>query len=261
MMPQFNDEGSVSGQGVEVVISICELNTLVAKGLLSFDACKGDLFHYKLVGKLEEMYKELPNTLRYLDRFLIILPTPIKEQQLFWERFYSLYSTEYLYIVDIEHNLSCIRYFKNLLNQCSVLYPQFKLLDFGCGPGLSLDVFGPEHLVGYDNSPKMLAQAKARGLEVLSKKEFDRLPPCSFDGVIACYVLHLAIPEDDIMKLARVIKVGGILVANYYKNIGVERVSLILGHFGFSAQKVSNQERRFGSVYIYRKQPLFSPIG
>ena len=107
----------------------------------------------------------------------------------------------------------------------------------------------------------MLELAKARGLNVLSKKEFDELPPNSFDGVIACYVLHMAIPENDIIKLAGIIKVGGILVANYYKNIGIERVSLILRNLGFAAQKVSDQERRFGSVCIYRKETLFSSVG
>ena len=259
MMPQSNGKKTVPGR--ELVISIHELNALVTRGVLSFECCKGELLHYRLIGKFEDISLEFPNILHYLDRFLLILPDSFKEQQVFWERFYSLYSVEYLHLVDIDHNLSCMRYFKKLLKKYDILYPQFKILDYGCGPGLSLDVFCHEHLVGYDNNSKMLELAKARGLNVLSKKEFDELPPNSFDGVIACYVLHMAIPENDIIKLAGLMKVGGVLVANYYKDLGLERVSLMLQKLGFSAQKVDDQERRFGSVYIYRKQALFSSLG
>ena len=259
MMPQYNSEKRTSDR--EWVVSIYELSFLVTEGILSFNCSKGGLLYYQLIGKLEDIRLKFPNILHYLDHFLLILPDSVKEQQVFWERFYSFYSTEYLHMIDIEHNLSCMRYFRELLDECSNLPPNFKILDYGCGPGLSLDVFGYEHLVGYDNSPKMLEQAKARGLNVLSKKEFDSMSPCSVDGIIACYVLHMAIPENDIIKLAGLMKVGGVLVANYYKDLGLERVSLMLQKLGFSAQKVNDQERRFGSVYIYRKQALFSSLG
>ena len=183
MMPQYNSEKGTSDR--EWVISIYELSSLVTKGVLSFNCIKGELLHYQLIGKSEDINLEFPNVLHYLDRFFLILPDSVKEQQIFWERFYSLYSVEYLHMIDVIHNLSCMRYFRELLNECSILPPNFKILDYGCGPGLSLDIFGYEHLVGYDNSPKMLEQAKARGLNILSKKEFNSMPPCSVDGNIA----------------------------------------------------------------------------
>ena len=70
--------------------------------------------------------------------------------------------------------------------------------------------------------------------------------------------IHMAISESDIINLARIVKGNGIIVANYYKDLGIERVTSLLQKLGFEAKREDTEERRFGSVYIYRKQPLFS---
>lgn len=97
MMPQYNSEKGTSDR--EWVISIYELSSLVTKGVLSFNCIKGELLHYQLIGKSEDINLEFPNVLHYLDRFFLILPDSVKEQQIFWERFYSLYSVEYLHMI------------------------------------------------------------------------------------------------------------------------------------------------------------------
>ena len=104
----------------------------------------------------------------------------------------------------------------------------------------------------------MLAEATEQGLKVLDKEGFNNIQSCSLDGGFACYVFHMAISENDIINLARIVKSQGILVANYYKDLGMERVTSLLQKLGFEGQRVNTGERRFGSVYVYRKQPLFS---
>lgn len=238
----------------EWVLSMEEQDSLVKRGVLSFVKYKGGLYYYRVKESTSTLYSECSGILRYLDRFWILLPSSVQSQQLFWKRFYSLYSTEYLHMINPVHNLSCLCYFKSLLKEYYRLPLDFTLLDYGCGPGLSLKVFGASHLIGYDNNPEMLSQAKARGLSILSEKDYNKLPPNIFDGSIACYVLHMAIPETDIVKLAGLVKFGGVFVANYYKGIDAQRVTLILQRLGFTVRKIDGPERRFGSVYIYQKQ-------
>lgn len=83
MMPQYKSEKGTFGR--EWVISTYELSSLVAKGVLSFKCNRGNLLHYQLIGELEDISLEFPNVLHYLDRFLLILPCSVKEQQVFWK--------------------------------------------------------------------------------------------------------------------------------------------------------------------------------
>jgi len=255
MMLHRNQE--TNSTSCEWIISRKELSQQDEKGLFSFVDYRGELFHYQLTGNSASIRTIFPDILHYLNHFWLLLPDSVQEQQIFWSQFYSLYSTNYLDLIDSDHNLACMRYFKTLLAENAPLPPDFKLLDYGCGPGLSVQVFEKQHLVGYDNNPTMLAEAAKQGLEVIYKEDFDNIQSCSFDGGFACYVLHMAIPETDIINLARAVKINGVLVANYYKDLGMERVTSLLEKLGFEGQKVDVQERRFGSVYIYRKHPLF----
>lgn len=248
----------INNTSYEWIISKKELSQQDGEGLFSFVDYRGELFHYQLTGNPERIRAMFPSILHYLNHFWLLLPDVIQEQQTFWLQFYSLYSTNYLDLINPDHNLACIYYFKTLLNENAYLPPDFRILDYGCGPGLSTQIFGLKHLVGYDNNPTMLEKATNQGLEVLDKEGFDNIQSCSFDGSFASYVFHMAIPESDITNLARIVKSNGILVANYYKDLGIERVSSLLRKLGFEAKKMDTGERRFGSVYIYRKQPLFS---
>jgi len=237
----------------EWIISRNELSQPNGKGLFSFVDYRGGLFHYQLTGSSASIRTIFPDILHYLNHFWLLLPDSIQEQQIFWFQFYSLYCTNYLDLIDSNHNLACMHYFKTLLDENAHLPPDFKLLDYGCGPGLSVQVFGVSRLVGYDNNPTLLAEAAEQGLEVLDKEGFNNIQSNSFDGGFACYVFHMAIPESDIINLSRIVKDNGILVANYYKDLGMERVTALLQKLGFEAQRADTEERRFGSVYIYRK--------
>ena len=186
MMRHHNRE--TNNASYEWIISRKELSQEDGEGLFSFVDYRGELFHYQLTGNSESIRAMFPSILHYLNHFWLLLPDSVQEQQTFWSQFYSLYSTNYFDLINPDHNLACIYYFKTLLNKNVHLSPDFKLLDYGCGPGLSTQILGVRHLVGYDNNPTMLAEATKRGLNVLDKEGFDKIQSCSFDGAFACYV-------------------------------------------------------------------------
>jgi hypothetical protein len=123
-----------------------------------------------------------------------------------------------------------------------------EVLDYGCGTGLSATVAHefPVRLTGCDISPAMLAQARQRGLRVLSHHELATVPDGYFDAIIAGYVLHLAIPSQELSSVCRTLRVGGHLAANFHKGYGYDEVSEILGRLqGFTALDV----RHYGSFH------------
>ena len=90
-----------------------------------------------------------------------------------------------------------------------------RLLDLGCGTGLTLDLFGREpgvHVHGLDLSPSALGFCRQRGLERLVCGSMDAVPFATdtFDVVTALDVIeHI---DDDLAALrevARVLRPGG----------------------------------------------------
>lgn len=243
------------GPAGEWVVSMKQLLPQEKDGMLFLVCYCGGLFHYQLdVDSLFAFHQSFPNALHYLDCFWLLLPESTFEQQLFWKCFYSLYSFTYLQMINRSHNTLCLAYFKSLIERNSALPLEYKILDYGCGPGLAVEVFGSEHLVGYDNNPDMQIQAKKFGVSTLDAENFHTMAPCSFDGGIACYVFHMAIPKKDIIRIAELLKTGGAFVANFYKGLGEREVTLAFQEAGFTFQKVDEMEGRFGCVYVYRKQ-------
>ena len=252
----LNNNQTIQITAYNWIVSNQKLTQWDRNGLFFF---KGGLFHYQLTDDPENLCSNFPNVVHYLKHFWLLLPDSIQDQQLFWSQFYSLYSPTYLDLIDSTHNLACMYYFKTLLEKnVGPFSPEFKLLDYGCGPGLSAQIFGVKHLIGYDNNSVMLKKATEQGLQIVDRQGFNNIQPCFFDAAFACYVFHMAIPESDIMNIVRVLKPDGVFIANYYKNFEIERVTSLFQKFGAEGEKVNDSERRFGSVYIYRKRFLFS---
>lgn len=248
-------ENGIAGLAGGWVLSVKQLSPQETDGILVPVCFCCGLFHYQVsVDALPVFRKSFPNALHYLDRFWLLLPDSVFEQRQFWKYFYSLYSCNYLHMINRSHNTLCLSYFKSLIERNCALPLAYKILDYGCGPGLALEVFGSEHLVGYDNNPDMQIQAKKYGVSTLDAENFFAMAPCSFDGGIACYVFHMAIPKKDIIKISQLLKTGGVFVANFYKGLGEREITLSFQEAGFTFQKVDEVEGRFGCVYVYRKQ-------
>jgi phosphatidylethanolamine/phosphatidyl-N-methylethanolamine N-methyltransferase len=102
------------------------------------------------------------------------------------------------------------------------------VLEVGVGTGLSLPTYRRElEIVGIDLSPDMLQKARERvaaegltnvaGLHEMDASEL-KFPDCSFDTVVAMYVMTVVSdPERVMSELARVCRPGGeVLLVNHF---------------------------------------------
>ena len=94
------------------------------------------------------------------------------------------------------------------------------VLEVGCGTGLILKAIAPvaQRCVGLDLSPGMLAQARARGLDVVEGSATD-LPfeDASFDLVYSFKVLaHVEAIEQALAEVSRVLRPGGRALLEFY---------------------------------------------
>jgi cyclopropane fatty-acyl-phospholipid synthase-like methyltransferase len=128
------------------------------------------------------------------------------------------------------------------------------ILDFGCGPGLSLRVAGPYHLVGCDVSATMRARARANGLATIEPMDL-RSHEDSFDGMFASYVFHLVVPEEDLLAAVRCIRRGGRIAINFHKGCGLKEVeSAMTQDEGLRELAVSPREHPIhGSIRVWQR--------
>jgi predicted TPR repeat methyltransferase len=179
---------------------------------------------------------------RLLDRFYLpAVPDPVLSVALF-----DLCAEAYERLVDVTRNVANIH---NLLRVALVAwqgeFEPVRVLDFGCGTGLSVAalqsfISGSARriqLTGTDGSAHMLQIAARRGLPVLAKADWASLPAGTYDAVIASYVFHLGISQDDCDLIAKQLTPGGVLVANYHRGdaSGVARTAALLSRAGLRA--------------------------
>lgn len=141
--------------------------------------------------------------------------------------FFDAIADRYESEIDAARNRANFR----LLMQCAGIGAGSRVLDFGCGPGLSLRADDGIQLIGCDISPEMRRRAQARGLLVI-RPEHMGIVAGIIDAVIASYVLHLAVPADDWLAAAACVRVGGRLAANFHKGRGLEAADAALRRNG-----------------------------
>jgi ubiquinone/menaquinone biosynthesis C-methylase UbiE len=122
--------------------------------------------------------------------------------------------------------------------------PFMKLLDVGCGTGISLEPWQCEK-VGVDPSAKLLEKAKAKGFKVF-KASAETLPfrDQSFDVVISLTALHhVDYPDDVALELYRVCKQW--LIISYLKKADVVHREHLLSALGqyFKKEKVVEHDK------------------
>ena len=111
-----------------------------------------------------------------------------------------------------------------------------RVLEVGCGTGLILERLAglSESAVGVDLSPGMLAKARARGLSV-HEASATELPfdDASFDVACSFKVLaHVAPIEAAMAEMARVVRPGGHIVAEFYNASSLRALVKRLGPKG-----------------------------
>lgn len=241
---EYPKETIISWKGVATAQEINELIILGAYKNLEF--CQ-------IIHNGKDMLSFFPNAIHYLDYYWLLIPELYDLQGIFWKELYEYLSPNYEKRTNPAANLSCLCLFRGIIESLSGVAKDCTLLDFGCGTGISKDVFSQNHIVGYDINAEMLQKARSRNIVVLDAESFFAQPVNVFDGCIACYVFHMGIRYDVLQNLSRTIKPTGFIVANYYKHLGEEQVSNYLRTVGFSNQTAVIKEGRFGSIYVYRK--------
>ncbi len=100
----------------------------------------------------------------------------------------------------------------------SVLPPQARVLDAGCGTGGMLSALSAFDAHGIDASSRAIQHCRARGLNQVNLSSVHALPfaDASFDVVLSLDVLyHADVDEADALtEMRRVLKPGGLLVMN-----------------------------------------------
>jgi hypothetical protein len=103
-------------------------------------------------------------------------------------------------------------------------------------------------------SAAMRAKARAHGLCVVEPHELADLEN-SVDGMIASYVLHLAVPAPDLLAAVRCVRLGGRVAANFHKSRGVDEAALVLAQQGGLAEitEARRDDTRHGPLRLWQR--------
>lgn len=196
---------------------------------------------------------------RYLDKFYICTPkdNPKRRQEVL-DSFFQLIASEYESLIDIERNTDNIRSLLAILSQLLNPIRGSLIVDYGCGTGLSIipasafDI----RLVGVDRCPKMRQIAASKGMKVWGVGELARQSKDSIDGAFASYVFHLLPDTHGLRLLWARLRIGGVLVANFHKNQGLELVNMCVKELQGSAIQLASSldVERHGTYAAYRKE-------
>jgi SAM-dependent methyltransferase len=168
--------------------------------------------------------------------------------------FFGFIASIYGGIIDEERNLGNIRQLMSRTLTELPTEPAPRLLDYGCGTGLSLGVARELNveLFGTDASRAMREQARARGLNCLSPRTVARMAPNSFDGAFASYVVHLMDTFEPLVGVWRLLKPGAVLACNHHKGTNVPELVAFIAALG-GTSRIVDSASTYGSVTEHRK--------
>ncbi|MBO4999012.1 MAG: class I SAM-dependent methyltransferase [Lachnospira sp.] len=235
-----------------IVISI--INHILIEDLVFLEKYRHIYIYSTIVPNKIKMQIGRRHFIEYLDSFLIVLPEDYASQSVIWEDFYTYYGDLYENMIDINNNITCIKKLYSYIQQNISMTSMTKILDYGCGSGLSINIKSNCNMIGYEPNDKMRRQAVEKGMVVLDSEQLYSLSNDYIDAVFSSHVFHMGIKDNDIKILNKIIRHDGIIVANFYKNINCLVVNNAFIRNGFCVKKIIGFDERFGSVYEYRKK-------
>lgn len=184
---------------------------------------------YCFSSTLEVSIPESLKVSRYLDRFYVISDparpgSDIAPESVLFDAIASEYNAD----VNRSNNIATA---DALLRMTGAT----RVIDLGCGTGLALQAPAASRcsLVGIDASDQMLTIARDAGMNVVNLRDAGSLSSRRFDGLIACYALHLHGPRLALLEIRRLLEIGGRVAANFHKGVGYPEVSDSLTRNGF----------------------------
>lgn len=166
---------------------------------------------------------------RYLDRFFIICDPNRENSDIQAERvLFDAIAPEYNAEINASNNVGTANI---LLGMAGAE----RVIDLGCGTGLALKApaAAQRELVGIDVSDQMLELARTAGMEAINLQDVEKLPVGGFDGLIACYALHLHGPRLALLEVIHLLGSKARIAANFHKAVGYSQVSASLTECGF----------------------------
>jgi SAM-dependent methyltransferase len=208
---------------------------------------------------LELVRFQKPDTIeRYLDVFYILSTRPGSTSAELYGRLFDAIGAHYERYIESARNRRNITFMLRYVRGAVKWATGDWLLDYGCGPGLSVAVAQalklPWTLVGVDRCDVMRQRARIRGLRTLTIQQIGRIRTPRFGAVIASYVLHLPTAAEGLSAVWRQLRPGGVLIGNCHKGRGQHRIVGVLERFGGKAQRLSaTASQENGSYVVYRK--------
>jgi len=133
------------------------------------------------------------------------------------------------------------------------------VLEVGCGTGLLLERLAKtaRHAEGVDLSPGMLSKARERGLIVQEASATELpYPDAHFDVACSFKVLaHVPAIGKALCEMARVVRPGGVILAEFYNPLSLRGLVKIMGPSGVISSRMRERDMytRFDPPWRVRK--------
>jgi hypothetical protein len=150
-------------------------------------------------------------------RFMDNLCAPLPRNPITTIAIFDACAAAYESLINVDRNTQNIARLLVVIDDKSTKSGQLKVIDFGCGTGLSLSALKSLNkaerfeITGLDAAPHMQSIAKSRGMPLTTMH--DTIAPQ--DGIFASYVLHGGTSFRDLQWIANTLAPGGLFVANW----------------------------------------------
>lgn len=194
--------------------------------------------------------------MRVLDRFYLPRnPDPSVSIVLF-----DLCADLYEQIIDRKRNLATISLLLDIA-LAEIRSKKARVLDFGCGTGLSAEVVcmlnetgASIKLYGTDASQRMLRLASKRQIRTIPAPRWIVRSAPAFDIVISSYVLHYGITDVELSAIWHQLDMG-VFVANFYQGekSSLDALDARLRSVGFVSERRPGRDETEGTIFVCHK--------
>jgi len=196
---------------------------------------------------------------KYLDKFNLVIHTnENSNNQIVYDKFFEFIAPIYEKLIDIKRNENNINNLLSLLLKTINYNKQMKIIDFGCGSGLShsLSMNINVKLIGLDRCPLMRKISKEKGMDVWGYADLIKQPFNSINAYISSYVFHLFQESNSLKLLWKKLMYNGTIIANFHKNQGIDIFISTLKNLGGEIAIIDNFENKYnhGKYLIFKKE-------